>query len=160
MREAIDPSTAEINLLSIQAWWNTWAYGLLTNRRQSAMIKDRLEGFKQAVPFETWDKEIIEFSAIKRKTRVIYRSPVGFAFGMSVAVTLDTESAILTAPVRETEIAIDRDDGSGNADFYVYDKDGHLSTVSNFPAGERPAPSFCLGCHHSIIKHTFGRQDI
>jgi hypothetical protein len=159
LRESIEPLTGRVSMNRIKDWWNTWAYGLLMTRRQSLLIKNDLEAFKSAVPFKSWDREIIEFSAVKRKTRVIYRSPEGFSFGVSVAETLESESADLSAPVRETEVAIDRDDGTGHADFYAYNKDGRLSTISTFPAGERAAPSICLGCHYSIVKHTFGRKD-
>jgi hypothetical protein len=160
LQETIEPDSGMANMNRLRDWWDTWAYGLLMTRRQSRLIKNDLEAFKRDVPFKSWDREVVEFSAVKRKTRVIYRSPVGFAFGISVAETLETESADVNAPVRETEVAIDRDDGSGNADFYAYNKDGRLSTTSTFPAGERTAPAVCLSCHHSVVKHTFGRKDI
>ena len=53
--------------------------------------------------------------------------------------------------------AMDRSDGSGNADFYSYNSKGQLSTTSLFPSGPRQVPGFCMGCHYSIETKTFDR---
>jgi hypothetical protein len=156
----IDSASNEVSLQGLMGWWNEWAYASLNSRSQSQWIRPTLAETQTRLPYKSWSREVIEFSAIKRKTRVIYRSPDNFATGVSVAETLESESGDLNAAIRETEIAIDRADATGNSDFYAYDKEGRLSSVSTFPSGERAVPGMCLSCHHSIIKKTFGRQDI
>ena len=93
--------------------------------------------------FTTWPRHIVKKSAVKRLTRVIYRGP-----GTSVAVTLATDQGDLGAPVVDTEVAVDRRDGSGDADFYVYGADGRLTTKAPFPAGDKASPTICVSCHY------------
>lgn len=146
-----------IDVQKISNWWGTWSYALREKPLQNQIIASDLETFTKNTSFKTWATEVVAPSMIKRKTRVIYRSPEHFARGISVAQTLDTEAPDLSAKVIETEVAIDRNDESGNSDFYSYDAAGRLATTSKFPSGEKPVPSFCLGCHFSPSSGTFTR---
>lgn len=138
-------------------WSNTWSYALRNRRTQVAVISDTLEQFKNSTQYKSWPREIILRSTAKQKTRVIYRSPMPLPFGLSVAETYESVTGDLTAPLIETEVAMDRTDGSGNADFYSYNSTGQLSTTSLFPGGPRQVPGFCMGCHYSVETKTFER---
>jgi formate-dependent nitrite reductase cytochrome c552 subunit len=63
----------------------------------------------------------------------------------------------LNASILETEVVLQRADGSGHHDFFVYDIDGNLANSAKFPAGERPAPSTCMSCHYSGKSGKFER---
>lgn len=152
----IKPETGELDPPSLRDWWSTWSYAL-RQRRGHAVIVDSLQDFKTSTGFRNWDFEIIPLSQAKQKTRVIYRSPSTMTPGMSVSETYDSQVGDLTAKILETEIIIDRRDGSPNADFYVYNENGQLATTSHFPVGERPAPLFCLGCHYKSDHGSFER---
>lgn len=159
LSESMISGTSFFDLPALRQWWNTWAYSLRPQRSSTQLISNDLESFKRNSGFRSWSSDVFAPSAVKQKTRVIYRSPETFSPSMSVAETYDTRIHDLSADVLETEIAIDRTDGSGNADFFSYNRQGQLSTTSTFPVGERPVPGFCLGCHHAPSRGTFGRMD-
>ncbi len=142
----------------ILEWWDGAQAITRAQRNQHVVIPESLNEFTQQTQFPQWSKMVVNVSMVKRLTRVIYRSPEGYAPAMSVAVTYDSQSGDLSAPVRETEIAVERWDQSGNSDFYVYDHMGLLSPTSTFPSGERPSPSTCLGCHFDRNTKTFTRE--
>lgn len=116
-------------------------------RGHDAFVKPTLWEFRRLTGFNAWEQTIVEVSMVKRKTRRIFRSPAGFLPVVSVAETLETETGDPSAAVRETEVAIKRRT-SEDWDFYAYDAQGALSTVSTFPAGERPSPRICIACHY------------
>ncbi|MEI6398624.1 MAG: hypothetical protein WCO71_07635 [Pseudomonadota bacterium] len=158
LQESFTTGTRLFDLRAIRSWLNTWSYPTRSIRHQDLLITNDLAGFRQSTNFRQWPKEIIERSAIKQKTRVIYRSPEGFSPATSVAECYDSETGDVTAALLETEIAIERLDGSGNADYYSYNPDGQLSSTSRFPAGERPVPDMCLSCHYNASQGIFGRK--
>jgi hypothetical protein len=139
-------------------WLNTWSYSLRENRRQLTIIPNELSEFLKASNYKSWEREVVDRSRVKHKTRIIYRSPSSFVPGISVAETHESITGDVDSPFIEAEIAVDRLDGSGNADFYSYNSQGQLSTTSMFPNGERPVPEMCLGCHFSKPSGTFGRS--
>jgi hypothetical protein len=158
LQESFTTGTRQFDLGAIRSWLSTWSYPTRSIRSQDQLITNDLAGFRQATNFRQWPKEIIERSAIKQKTRVIYRSPEGFSPATSVAECYDSETGDITTPLLETEIAMERLDGSGNADYYSYDPEGQLSSTSRFPSGERPVPDMCLSCHYNASQAIFGRK--
>jgi len=158
LQESFTTGTRLFDLGAIRSWLNTWSYPTRSIRHQDQLITNDLAGFRQATNFRQWPKEVIERSAIKQKTRVIYRSPEGYIPAISVAEGYDSETGDMTTPLLDTEIAIERLDGSGNADYYSYNPDGQLSTTSRFPSGERPVPDMCLSCHYNASQGIFGRK--
>lgn len=154
---AVSPHVKPLEILS---WWDEAQLPTIVRRRQNSIISQELADFQALTKFVTWPRTILKLSMVKRLTRVIYRSPDGVVPAMSVAVTYDSQTGDLTAPVLETEIALERMDGSGNADFYAYDDAGHLSRMSTFPSGERPVPSSCMGCHFRKQSRTFPREGL
>ena len=158
LQESFTSGTRLFNLEALRSWLNTWSYPTRSIRRQDKLITDDLAGFRQSTNFHAWPREIIERSAVKQKTRVIYRSPEEFLPATSVAESYDSETGDLTTALLETEIAIERQDSSGNADFYSYNSQGQLSTTSRFPVGERPVPDMCLSCHYNASMGIFGRK--
>lgn len=146
------------DLQKLRDWSNTWSYGLRNRRLQVAIITDSLSNLRTNTNYKSWPQEIITRSSAKQKTRVIYRSPWPQPLALSVAETYDSTVGDLTAPILETEIAMDRTDGSGNADFYSYNSAGQLSTTSMFPGGLRQVPGICMGCHYSAETKTFRRD--
>ena len=157
LRAAKVDGTDVFNLRKLREWSNTWSYGLRNRRMQLAIITDRLSDFRKITGYKSWPQEIIVVSSAKQKTRVIYRSPWAHPFGLSVAETYESMTGDLTQPIIDTEIAMDRIDGSGNADFYSYNSAGQLSTTSLFPGGARQVPGFCMGCHYSAENNNFRR---
>jgi hypothetical protein len=126
-------------------------------RGQEPWIRSTRDEMGAATGYESWQRTIVPFSAIKRKTRVIYRSPVGFEPAISVSETHDSTSGDASAARLETEVAVARRDGSGDWDFYAYDLAGRLSDHSFFPAGERPSPQVCITCHYDGGARTVSR---
>ena len=157
LTKVINPQTQLVDAEQMRAWWGTWSYAMREKQLMNQIIASDLETFKKNTLFTTWTSEVIAPSLVKKKTRIIYRSPESFVRAISVAQTLDADSEDMNARVLETEVAIDRNDGSGNADFYSYNARGHLSTTSQFPVGERQVPAFCLGCHFQASSETFTR---
>lgn len=158
LESAVNQNSNFFDLNLLQNWWNTWSYALRNRRGHEKLITDQISGFEAQTGYKEWTSEVVAFSWVKHKTRVIYRSPVEKAFFISVSETRDSETGDVTAPLIETEIAVERNDGSGNVDFYSYNADGQLSTTSRFPAGERPTPGVCLSCHHSSSSGKFERS--
>jgi hypothetical protein len=157
LRASMIGNTNIFDFEKLRNWSNTWSYALRNRRTQVAVISDTLAQFKTTVPYKSWPREVIVRSSAKHKTRVIYRSPLPNTFGLSVAETYESVTGDLTAPLIETEVAMDRTDGSGNADFYSYDSTGQLSTTALFPGGPKQVPGFCMGCHYSMETKTFDR---
>lgn len=120
--------------------------GNLVRRAEFSWIKLTLDEVEEITNFRSWQVQVVPLSRIKRKTRVIYRSPVGFSAKMSVSETLESTSGDRSAPVLETEITIKVD---GDYRFFSYDELGNLSDIGHFPAGIRSSPSVCLGCHYN-----------
>lgn len=143
---------ANIRPQELLDWWDQVQPLTISMRQQLPPIADTLAEFRAVTGYREWAREILTLSIIKRRTRVIYRSPATVLPRISVAETLNTQSGDITAAVRETEVAIERNDGSGSSDFYSYNELGQLSRLSEFPSGPRPVPSACLSCH-------FQRQD-
>ncbi len=157
MNNFIDPKNQTAILSALREWWGVWSYALREQTLNNQVIATDLHTFQKMTSFAEWPRDVVLTSHVKGKTRVIYRSPESFSRGISVAQTLDTVSDDLTAKVLETEVAIDRADNSGNTDFYSYDVNGRLATTSHFPAGEKPVPGICLGCHHAPESGLFTR---
>ena len=120
-------------------------------------VKPTLAELKTITNYMAWERRVVAMSGIKRKTRVIYRSPPDYPVRLSVAETLDCTDGNLNAPKLETEITVKRKDGSGNFEFYAYDVAGNLAQVSHFPAGERPSPTVCVACHYDGQARTVSR---
>lgn len=158
LESAVNQNSNFFDLNLLQNWWNTWSYALRNRRGHEKLITDQISGFEARTGYKEWTKEVVAFSWVKHKTRVIYRSPSNQAYFISVSETRDSETGDVTAPLIETEIAFERNDGSGNVDFYSYNADGQLSTTSIFPAGERPTPGVCMSCHHSPSTGKFERS--
>jgi hypothetical protein len=150
-RQDIDPQ-------ELLDWWDRAHLSSLDQRHQNPPIAPTLAEFVAHTGFQSWPQTVIRVSVVKRLTRVLYRSPEGVDPAISVAQTLETQTGDTTAPVRETEVAIERGDGSGNADFYAYNAEGRLSPTSQFPSGLRPLPSACLACHFHRSGRLFQRE--
>lgn len=160
MRDAILASRKPDGTFSLLNLRHTWQghFGQLTaDMGYGEHIPDRLQEFADRTGFLGWSREIVVHSVVKDKTRVIYRSPKDWEPQISVAQTLDSTTGDLNAPVRETEVSIKRLDQSGDWDFFVYNSAGGLATTSEFPAGERPSPHFCSGCHYDSTHQTVSR---
>jgi hypothetical protein len=158
LESAINQNSKFFDLNLLRNWWNTWSYALRNKRGHDGLITDQISEFAARTGYKDWTKEVVAFSWVKHKTRVIYRSPSDKAYFISVSETRDSETGDVTAPLIETEIAVERSDGSGNVDFYSYNADGQLSTTAIFPAGERPVPGVCLSCHYSSTSGKFERS--
>jgi hypothetical protein len=119
-------------------------------------IPDTLKAFRDKYPFDDekagWNKRTIKKSAVKQRTRVIYRK-VDANFSISLSQTHETVDGNQNAPVRETEIAIRRE-GVEDWDYFVYDREGNLADTSTFSRVENvagvaaPSPVSCLTCHY------------
>jgi hypothetical protein len=157
LQAALVPDTKVFDLERLRSWANTWSYGLRGLRPQIETITDNLADFKRMSNFKSWPRRVVIRSVPKQKTRVIYRSLETSNIGVSVAETYDSTTGDLNAPLLETEVAVDRADGSANADFYSYNSAGQLSTTSKFPVGIRQVPGFCFGCHYSAATNTISR---
>ena len=142
---------------ALRSWWNQWSLPLRALRGQENLIPDSLDDFERLHHYKNWPREIIMKSRVKSKTRVIYRSPVGYQ-AISVSETRDSETGDLDSEVIETEIVIERSDNSENFDFFAYDSAGQLSQTAWFPSGEKTLPGICLSCHHSPRSGTFKRS--
>lgn len=156
LRDVTLDASAEINLHAIRHWWNTWTYQVRDLHGKRSLIPDQLNEFIRLTQYKSWKRVVVARSHVKDKTRVIYRSSFN-SRGISVSETLNSKSGDLNAPVVETEVVVERADGSGNYDFYVYSVDGALVNTALFPAGERPAPSTCMSCHYKKSSRKFSR---
>lgn len=125
-------------------------------RNQEAYVKDTLAEFSRTTNYESWPSTVVPMSSIKRKTRVIYRSPSSYPVKISVSETRDSTNGDRDAARLETEIAIKRV-GDASYDFYAYDPAGNLAENSHFPAGLRPSPTVCVSCHYNSATQTVTR---
>jgi hypothetical protein len=128
----------------------------IATRGHDVWIKADLAGLEAATRFETWPFEIVAKSDVKQKTRRIFRRPTGEIPRISVSQTLATDTGDAAAAVLETEVAVERESGI-DWDFYAYNAAGALSDYSTFPAGERPSPRICIGCHYDGGTRGVGR---
>ena len=156
LRGLTNHGLSEIGLDNMRTWWNTWAYQVRNLHVDAELIPENLTDFIRLTNFKGWPKTIVKKSHVKNKTRVIYRfnDP---SQNLSVSETLESVTGDLNASVLETEVVLQRADGSGHHDFFVYDIDGNLANSAQFPAGERPAPSTCMSCHYSGKSGKFER---
>lgn len=151
------PIQGGTELADLRSWWNHWSSPLRSLRGQDTLIPTSLEDFEGLHKYKSWPREVIQKSRVKSKTRVIYRSPVGYHV-ISVSETRDSETGDLDSKVIETEVVIERSDHSGNFDFFSYDATGRLSPIAWFPSGEKTLPGICLSCHHSPTSGKFKRS--
>lgn len=159
-REAVKSCRNDQGVLDLAALRRTWQENFLALRGEmgyATLMTESLATFEHNTRFKTWEPDIIKRSDVKEKTRVIYRSPRGLSPRISVAQTHDSETGDLNAPIRETEIAIERGDNSGDWDFFAYDEQGQLQPYSEFPMGRRPSPTICSGCHYDADSGTTSR---
>jgi hypothetical protein len=156
LKDLTSDGANEISLDVIRPWWNTWAYQLRDIHGRNGLIPETLSDFLRLTNFKSWPKVIVKKSHVKNKTRVIYRSKSPLQ-NLSVSETLESTTGDLEALVLETEVVLERKDGSGNHDFFVYDIHGNLANNAHFPAGHRPAPSTCMSCHYSKKSGKFER---
>lgn len=126
------------------------------HRRQHGIIKEQVTEMHLATGFASWDSRIVAYSAVKRKSRRIFRSPESFTPKVSVSQTLDSEDGNPSASILETEVAVQRHLGR-DWDFYSYNQEGALVNFSTFPAGEGPSPRTCLNCHYNSTSRVFNR---
>jgi len=119
-------------------------------RGQERWAPSTLAELRGETSYSRWPQRIVELSNVKRKSRRIFRSPEGFLPVISVSETLDSTSGDPAAPVLETEVAIKRR-GSEDWDFYSYDHNGERVPWGVFPAGQRPVPQVCMGCHYDSM---------
>ena len=131
-------------------------YFLVTkeNRGQGDVMKRTLAEFAAATGFGGWPSSIVPLSAIKRKSRRIYRSPDGTR-KISVSETLESQTGDPAAAVTETEVAVRR--SSGSWDFYSYNSQGDLVNYSTFPSGDGPSPRMCMSCHYNPTAREINR---
>ena len=120
-------------------------------------VPETLTEFEKTYPFHQWEQEVIEKSKIKGARRIIYRSPRS-APKLSVAQT----ELPSTQEIRETEIIIEREDLSGQFDFYAYDSGGNLTQTSTFHTVKNTdvqasVPLTCLACHYDGSTGLFQR---
>ncbi len=137
---AVDPRL--VRLLYEQSYYES-----LSVRGQEPWAPASLSQLLTETRYLTWPYRIVEVSAIKQKSRRIFRSPPGFLPIISVSETLDSTTGDEGASVLETEVAIKRRD-SEDWDFYSYDHGGVRVPWGIFPAGRRPAPQICMNCHY------------
>ena len=127
-----------------------------SQRGQSDIIKSDVRDLLAATGFDRWNSRMVNFSAVKRKSRRIFRSPAEVTPPISVSQTLDSEVGDESAEISETEVAIKRRDGP-DWDFYSYNRAGELVNYSTFPSGEGPSPRMCLSCHYNSASRTISR---
>ena len=156
LKDLTNDGLSEIVLDKIRPWWNSWAYQVRNLHVEVELIPENLTDFIRLTNFKRWPKTIVKKSHVKNKTRVIYRSNDPTRT-LSVSETLESVTGDLNASVLETEVVLQRADGSGHHDFFVYDTYGNLANSAQFPAGERPAPSTCMSCHYSGKSGKFER---
>lgn len=141
------------DVADLRVFWQEHYLAGRAARGDLERVPATLDAFAAVFPYKTWPQRVIELSAVKRRTRVVYASD-----SVSVAETLETDAGDLGAPVRETEVTTERRDGSGNWDFYAYDRLGQLEPESTFPAGPRPSPTICAACHYDSEAGLFIRS--
>jgi hypothetical protein len=125
-------------------------------REHDSWVKTDVAGLRAATHFRDWPQTVVPRSNIKQKTRRIFRSPPGYVPQTSVSQTLDSVTGDTAAAVLETEVATERENGI-DWDFYAYNRAGNLVDYSTFPAGQRPSPRICIGCHYDGGTRGVGR---
>ncbi len=116
-------------------------------RHSKFLLPPTLSRLEEQLHFKSWESETVEWSQVKGKTRILYRSPKEYP-KMSIAQTVEEGGNI-----RETEIILKREDGSGNYDFYAYDREGRPALRSHFfnassKETSGPVPHTCMSCHY------------
>jgi hypothetical protein len=149
--------TSSVTYEELREYYQTNHLKTVEVRKHETYIKPTLTEFSSATNFHTWERQVVNRSGVKRKTRVIFRSPADFPQQISVSETLDTDDGNLNATKLETEIAVRRIGGERTFEFYTYDKNGDLAHFSEFPAGERPSPTVCVACHYNPGLRTVSR---
>lgn len=102
-----------------------------------------------------WFRKIIPVSLAKGRERILYRPQASHPrFGLGKG-----KITIATTP-DETEIALKREDGSNDWDYYGYGLEGKLSPVANFATShhtmsEGNSPHSCMTCHYSVNARSF-----
>ncbi len=102
-----------------------------------------------------WFRKIVLVSIPKGVERRLYRPQAAhplFGTGKS-KITIATT-------INETEVALMREDGSGDWDYYGYGADGRLSPVGAFKTSthvmsEANSPHACMACHYSVGQRRF-----
>lgn len=101
-----------------------------------------------------WFRKIVPLSIAKGVERLLYRPQASHPlFGIGKPkITIATTAT-------ETEIALLREDGSGDWDYYGYGADGKLSPVAIFKTNhgmnEANSPHACMACHYSVGNRRF-----
>lgn len=118
-------------------------------------LPNSLVELETALNFKDWEKEVVENSAVKGLTRILYRSPKSAPASLSIAQTVESQGN----RVRETEIILKRKDFE-QWDFYAYDEMGKPATTSLFLGdnGKQirgPIPTTCHTCHHNPLEGNF-----
>jgi hypothetical protein len=155
--QILPTATSSISYDDLRSYYQTNHLKTVSVRKHDPYIKATLAEFTAITNFQNWTRIVVNRSGIKRKTRVIYRSPVDFPQQISVSETLDTDDGNLSATKLETEIAMRRVGGERTFEFYTYDRHGNLAESSEFPAGERPSPTVCVACHYNPNLRTVSR---
>ena len=155
--QLLPTATTSVTYDDLRSYYQTNHLKTVAVRKHDPYIKATLAEFTAITNFHSWTRMVVNRSGVKRKTRVIYRSPADFPQQISVSETLDTDDGDLNATKLETEIAMRRVGGERTFEFYTYDKNGNLAEFSEFPAGERPSPSVCVSCHYNPSLHTVSR---
>lgn len=124
---------------------------------QFSPVPETLKELEDSYQFRYWETEVVELSAVKGATRIIYRSPKS-VHPMSIAQTRMPDNSI-----RETELIIAREDLSQQFDFYAYNQEGVLTQTSLFhsQAGKEvraAVPYTCLTCHYNGDERAFQRS--
>lgn len=101
-----------------------------------------------------WFRKIVPLSIAKGVERQLYRPQAAHPlFGIG------KPKITIATTVTETEIALMREDGSGDWDYYGYGVDGKLSPVAifktNFSTNEANSPHACMACHYSVGQRRF-----
>lgn len=155
--QLLPTATTSVTYTDLRDYYQSNQLKTIAVRKHEPYIKATLAEFTAETNFHSWNRSIVKISGIKRKTRVIYRSPADFPQQISVSETLDTDDGDLNATKLETEIAMRRVGGERTFEFYTYDKHGVLAESSEFPAGERPSPTVCVACHYNPALRTISR---
>jgi hypothetical protein len=147
----------EIDYDTLRDFYQTHHLETVTVRKHDDYIKTTLAELIAVTGYKSWPRTVVAQSNVKRKTRVIYRSPASFPHEISVAETRDCDDGNLNAPILETEVAIRRHGPTRTYEFYAYSPQGQLVDHSHFPAGERPSPTVCVACHYNSAQGTVSR---
>ncbi len=131
--------------------------------RASWEIPEHVDGLA-ALGFRDWTGQVVPQSIVKDATRALYCSPPGSPH-MSIAQTHDSTTGDRNTPVRETELIVEREDGSGAYDYFVYDAEGWLARESTFTGSAHEetigsAPYTCSTCHYHPEQRRFQNRPL